>query len=147
MSGRMLPMTIAGLALALAWNFDPIDGDTAWAQRFSPDRYAQQAGPHDLFYNYYVGPGNCGGAAVAGMYPSPRPTPPLVGHTYITYQPLMPHEFLYTHKRKYRATHSDGSVTRTRVRYGHGLRGQLNPRPGKALPQPVGLNWWRYWNY
>ncbi|HEX7446868.1 MAG TPA: hypothetical protein VF306_04940, partial [Pirellulales bacterium] len=33
----------------------------------------------DLFYNYYV-PGY--GAPPAQLYPSPRPTPPLVGHTY-----------------------------------------------------------------
>ena len=41
------------------------------------------------------------GAMGAEMYLSPRPTPPLVGHTYITYQPLMPHEFLYRHHRSY----------------------------------------------
>src|SRR6185503_243391 len=50
--------------------------------------YADQ----DLFYNYYVG-NNCGGMG-AQLYLSPRPVPPFVGNTYITYQPLMPHEFL-----------------------------------------------------
>jgi hypothetical protein len=57
----------------------------------------------DLFYNYYVAPVPCNsfGAAGAQLYISPRPTPPLVGHTYITYQPLMPHEFLYKHHRTY----------------------------------------------
>lgn len=63
-------------------------------------------GPHsrpDLFYNYYVPPVACGGYGAEGaqLYISPRPTPPLVGHTYITYQPLMPHEFLYRHHRCY----------------------------------------------
>ena len=57
----------------------------------------------DLFYNYYVPPVSCcdRGAEGAELYVSPRPTPPLVGHTYITYQPLMPHEFMYHHHRCY----------------------------------------------
>jgi hypothetical protein len=57
----------------------------------------------DLFYNYYVPPVNCGGYGGVGaqLYPCPRPTPPLVGETYITYQPLMPAEFLYRHRRCY----------------------------------------------
>lgn len=52
----------------------------------------------DLFYNYYV-PGN--GVPPAQLYVSPRPTPPLVGHTYVTYQPFYPHEWLYPHHRVY----------------------------------------------
>lgn len=55
---------------------------------------------YDLFYNYYVGPGMFGGQP-AQLYVSPRPTPPFVGHTYVTYQPLLPHEFLYKHCRIY----------------------------------------------
>ena len=50
-------------------------------------------GQPDLFYNYYAWP-SCTGVG-AELYVSPRPVPPHVGHTYITYQPLMPHEFLY----------------------------------------------------
>lgn len=70
--------------------------------------------PGDLFYNYYVPPGLVG----AEMYPCPRPTPPLVGHTYVTYQPLMPHEFLFPHKRVYWNQHpGDGGWTRTKVRW------------------------------
>lgn len=72
--------------------------------------------PGDLFYNYYVppvGPGSVG----AGLYPCPRPTPPMVGHTYITYQPLSPHEFLYKHHRSYVTTHEDAPRTRTSVRW------------------------------
>lgn len=53
----------------------------------------------DLFYNYYV-PGY-GGGPPAQLYLSPRPTPPLVGHTYVTYQPFYPHEMLYRHHRTY----------------------------------------------
>jgi len=69
----------------------------------------------DLFYNYYAG-GTCD--VPAQLYLSPRPTPPLVGHTYYTYQPLMPHEFLYKHHRSYHG-YSDGgrTLTRTIVNY------------------------------
>ena len=69
----------------------------------------------DLFYNYYVGPAILGGGIPAQMYPTPVPTPPLVGHTYITYQPFMPHEMMYKHQRTYTRTHPDGSATRTKV--------------------------------
>jgi hypothetical protein len=73
----------------------------------------------DLFYNYYVPPVACpctGGAVGAAMYPCPRPTPPLVGQTYITYQPLDPHEFLYRHHRTYyRDNGPYAGVTRTHV--------------------------------
>ena len=68
----------------------------------------------DLFYNYYVPPGPYGGPG-AQLYLCPLPTPPLVGHTYYTYQPLMPHEFLYRHCRTYWRYHPDGGVTRTLV--------------------------------
>ena len=81
----------------------------------SPQAYAvgrQRTAP-DLFYNYYVPPGPYG--VGAQLYVCPVPTPPLVGHTYYTYQPLMPHEFLYPHSRSYWRYHSDGRVTRTLV--------------------------------
>ncbi len=63
-------------------------------------------------YNYYVAPNN--GYLGAQLYPCPRPTPPWVGHTMITYQPLNPHEFLYPHHRVYFTPHPTG-VTKTRV--------------------------------
>ncbi|MHB1036015.1 MAG: hypothetical protein ACYC35_16385 [Pirellulales bacterium] len=66
-----------------------------------------------LFTNYYV-PAYADGVG-AELYLCPRPTPPLVGHTYITYQPLMPHEFLYKHSRSYRTYHPDAGWTRTYV--------------------------------
>lgn len=68
----------------------------------------------NLFYNYYVqpaGPSSVG----AELYPSPRPVPPLVGHTYVTYEPLMPHEFLYRHSRTYWRYNPDAGWTRARV--------------------------------
>ena len=66
--------------------------------------------------NYYVPPGDWG--VGASMYPCPRPTPPVVGHTYITYPPLAPHEFMYPHKRVYWTAHQDAAPTRTSVRWG-----------------------------
>ena len=84
--------------------------------------YADQ----DLFYNYYVG-NNCGGMG-AELYLSPRPVPPFVGHTYITYQPLMPHEFMYTHGRTYHRYYNGGlGLTRAHVHYGHSIFGQHHP--------------------
>lgn len=78
---------------------------------------AQQRTSHtgDLFYNYYTEPGY--GGLSAEMYLSPRPTPPLVGHTYITYQPLLPHEFLYPHRRTYSTANANGGTTKTNVRW------------------------------
>ena len=74
----------------------------------------RESAPGDLFYNFYVPPAGAPSVG-AELYPCPRPTPPLVGHTYITYQPLMPHEFLYHHHRTYNYYHSDGGKTRTTV--------------------------------
>ena len=76
----------------------------------------QPSGRPDLFYTYYV-PGGPGGVPAA-MYLAPRPVPPLVGHTYFTYQPLMPHEYMYQHQRRYYRYYDCGTgLTRTRVRY------------------------------
>jgi hypothetical protein len=72
-----------------------------------------EASQPDVFYNYYV-PNNMGAAAAA--YPAPYPTPSLIGHTYYTYQPLMPHEFLYTHHRTYHQYYNGGmGLNRTTV--------------------------------
>jgi hypothetical protein len=75
----------AGQAAAL-----PIDGGVA--------------GPTpDVFYNFYVPPVPAGGSPGMGaqLYVAPRPVPPRVGHTWHTYPPFMPHEFLYKHRRRY----------------------------------------------
>ncbi len=81
--------------------------------------YQQQK---DLFYNYYAQPGPFNGAA-AEMYVSPRPVPPFVGHTWGTYQPFYPHEFLYRHQRGYYTYNRGAGWRRTNVRYGTcGLR-------------------------
>jgi hypothetical protein len=73
-------------------------------------------GQPDLFYNYYAWP-SCTGLG-AELYVSPRPVPPHVGHTYITYQPLMPHEFMYHHHRTYHRYYNGGQgLNRTCVTY------------------------------
>jgi len=78
----------------------------------------------DLFYNFYAHPGPCGGVG-APMYVSPIPTPPHVGHTWITYQPFMPHHYMFPHKRKYVKYHYEqdcatlrsGGKTVTKIRW------------------------------
>ncbi len=81
-----------------------------------PNCRPQTNGQPDLFYNFYV-PGYCGGVP-AQLYVAPRPVPPHVGHTYFTYQPFMPHELLYKHKRSYhRYYHNGRGLTRTHVRW------------------------------
>ena len=70
---------------------------------------------NDLFYNFYEGPNPSGVAA--NMYISPVPVPPYVGHTYITYQPLMPHEYLYKHTRTHYSHQPGAGWTRAKVRY------------------------------
>jgi hypothetical protein len=57
----------------------------------------------DVFYNFYTPPVPAGGYPGLGaqLYVSPRPVPPRVGHTWATYPPFMPHEFLYKHRRRY----------------------------------------------
>lgn len=73
-------------------------------------------GQPDLFYNYYAWP-SCTGLG-AELYLSPRPVPPHVGHTYITYQPLYPHEFLYDHHRTYHRYYNGGQgLNRTSVKW------------------------------
>ena len=51
----------------------------------------------DVFSNYYyppIPPGPYPGVG-AQLYVSPQPVPARVGHTWVTYPPFMPHEFLY----------------------------------------------------
>ena len=52
------------------------------------------------------------------MYVSPLPVPANVGHTYTTYQPFMPHEYMYNHQRSYYTYNRGAGWTRTNVRYG-----------------------------
>src|SRR5689334_12180322 len=67
----------------------------AWDQAgWDGKRHVSYQQQKDLFYNYYAQPGPFNGAA-AQLYVSPRPVPPFVGHTWVTYQPFYPHEFMY----------------------------------------------------
>jgi hypothetical protein len=105
---RALVVSAAFLAALGALGYVNLGGDThALAGN------ARHGSSGDLFYNYYSPPGY--GGLSAELYPCPRPTPPLVGHTYITYQPLMPHEFLYEHARTYVRKTPGAGRTRTTV--------------------------------
>jgi hypothetical protein len=68
--------------------------------------------------NYYAMPAGADGLTAA-LYPCPRPTPPLIGETNITYSPLSPHEFLYRHHQHYASFNGPHQVTRTSITYGH----------------------------
>ncbi len=69
----------------------------------APINGGAEAPTPDVFYNYYVPPVPAGSGPGFGaqLYVAPRPVPPRVGHTWYTYPPFMPHEFLYKHRRHY----------------------------------------------
>lgn len=123
----LLVGTSASLAQEPCLDYGPGGGGPIYADRLPGGDglhgrrpvYCQEYGDSqynpDLFYNYYAPATACGGVP-AQMYVSPLPTPPLVGHTWITYQPLMPQEFLYHHHRVYHRYYDNGrGLARTRV--------------------------------
>ncbi len=68
--------------------------------------------PPTLQYNYYYPvPGSDG--VPARLYMCPRPTPAHVGYTYITYQALAPHEFLWRHQATYCRPYAGGTTVTT----------------------------------
>ena len=73
-------------------------------------------GQPDLFYNYYTqGSHNTSNAQ---MYVSPLPVPKRVGHTYNTYQPFYPEEYLYHHKNRFHKYYDNGrGMNRTKAKY------------------------------
>jgi hypothetical protein len=71
--------------------------------------------PPTLQYNYYY-PVPGGNGIPARLYLCPRPTPAHVGYTYITYQALAPHEFLWRHQATYYRPYA-GGMTVTNVRW------------------------------
>jgi hypothetical protein len=110
---RSLPRWLFLLAVVVA-SFETTTPAQAHNRRPSGCLPYYEPSRPDLFYNYYIGPG-CGTAA-AEMYPSPLPTPPLVGHTYYTYQPFYPQEWLYHHHRDYHHYYDYGrGLNRTHV--------------------------------
>ena len=54
--------------------------------------------PNHLFAQYTT---QGQGGLTAGKYIAPHPVPSHVGHSYRTYEPLMPHEMMYQHSRNY----------------------------------------------
>ncbi|WP_419189443.1 hypothetical protein [Stieleria marina] len=73
-------------------------------------------GQPDLFYNYYT-QGNAN-RANAQMYVSPGPVPARVGHTFYTYQPFYPQEYLYHHTNKFHNYYDNGrGMNRTKAVY------------------------------
>jgi len=62
--------------------------------------------PNHLFAQYTT---QGQGGLTAGKYIAPHPIPSNVGHSYRTYEPLMPHEMLYEHDRNYFNYYTDDS--------------------------------------
>jgi len=111
---RFICTSLFAVMLAGFWQSSPAAAGEHWKRTIS---YQSK---NDLFYNYQVGPNPSGTAAQ--MYVSPGPVPAGVGHTYTTYQPLMPHEMLYRHTRSHYAHQQGAGWTRAKVRYRtHGL--------------------------
>lgn len=111
MQRRTQSLTLVAVAAAALWlgGQEPV---AAQGPIFARPQY-------DLFHNYYLNPNPVEGVG-AGLYPSPIYTPPYVGHTYYTYQPLMPHEFMYPHAevyRRYNTRFSPIPLNTTRVIY------------------------------
>ena len=73
-------------------------------------------GTQPLFENYFT-QGNAN-QATAGMYISPIGVPGHVGHTYYTYQPFYPHQYLYQHHDRYHSYYDGGrGLNRTHASY------------------------------
>ena len=62
--------------------------------------------PNHLFAQYTT---QGQGGLTAGKYIAPHPVPSHVGHSYRTYEPLMPHEMMYEHDRNYFNYYNDDS--------------------------------------
>ncbi len=78
----------------------------------------------NLFYNYYTQGAN--NQVNAQMYLAPRPVPAYVGHSYYTYQPLMPHEHMYSHVRNYYKWYAGPEAFYNQACNGHCPGGGLN---------------------
>lgn len=113
---RLLRLALACAALAISFQFGLSTSNVASAQCTGTACRDYEYGHPDLFYNFYQAPG-CG-LVGAQMYIAPYDVPPHVGHTFYTYQPFMPHELLYKHKRVYHHYYNEGrGLTRTCVRW------------------------------
>jgi hypothetical protein len=105
---KLIGVAAAALVLALVGSARAQDGG------YGPLAVTAQV-PPTLQYNYYYPvPGSDG--IPARLYLCPRPTPAHVGYTYITYQALAPHEFLWRHQATYYRPYA-GGFTVTNVRW------------------------------
>ena len=98
---------------------DAGDGGSSYVGDMSPGAagcVGRSYGQPDLFYNYFT-QGYCN-QTNAQMYLSPVPVPPNVGHTFTTYQPFYPHEYMYWHKNRFHNYYDNGrGMNRTRALY------------------------------
>ncbi len=88
----------------------------AWGTALAHEPARSDARNHragDLFPSYWAPAAP--GAISAPLYVAPVPTPPYVGHTWVTYQPLYPHEFLYPHRKVIVRKNPQGGWTRVSV--------------------------------
>jgi hypothetical protein len=86
----------------------------------APINHGIDAPTPDVFYNYWTPPVPAAASPGFGaqLYVAPRPVPPRVGHTWYTYPPFLPHEFLYKHQRRYvRPAGATGLRTEVRAFY------------------------------
>lgn len=119
---------------------------------------AQRNGQEYLFAQYYTQQG--ASSAQAEMYPAPHPVPAHVGGSHYTYQPLMPHEMMYTHSRNYYnyyaspasfysdmcGGHGRGpgyGLNKTSVRWQSGTN-SIAPLPGTLFPFQKLQNLWHH---
>ena len=108
---------LSAVVAVVAWQSLPVTTDSADAEYgWNGRRQISYQYSKDLFYNQYVAPGPSG--VPAAMYVSPQPVPAHVGHTYGTYQPFYPNEYLYKHQRSYYNYAPGAGWTRTTARYG-----------------------------
>lgn len=96
-------------------------------------QFGQGNSANNVFSQYYTQPG--ASTVQAGMYPAPHHVPANVGHTYYTYQPLMPHEMMYQHSRNYYNYYNTGgyyggynALNKTQVRWQSGAN-HMGPMP------------------
>lgn len=112
---RLQKILQVAVVAAIAWQCVPAQDASAQENGWQGKRRISWQHSKDLFYNQYVGPGP--GGRAAQMNVSPLPVPENVGHTWGTYQPFYPHEYLYRHTRSYHNYHPGAGWTRTNVRY------------------------------
>jgi hypothetical protein len=118
MRRRVISMCAFAMLVAAVWQTAAVRDPAAQAAHgWNGKRRVSYQQQKDLFYNYYAQPGPFYNTP-STMYVSPQPVPARVGHTYVTYQPFMPHEYTYRHQRSYYTYNQGSGWTRTNVRYG-----------------------------